>query len=397
MYESTNKTGSWATSLLQSSANVNGLIGEFDDLNLLHILFKYTNWGITRTYHTVTDPVQSVTTSPSGMSVAVPLALVTAAENKDHCLTATRATNNIRLYYAKRKETSADRYRILDINTGAAGYENFWAWMHFESDGTGHIFARLSRYVDDLTPVTYPVYYITGSGGSWSNPVLVAETEMDTYGINAFFADGMAQCYVQTTNQIYHVSCTPNNIDTAMLIPEPEEGQTPLTIDWSEINMVSGVPNVIYGVGDAVSNLYWDGTEWAFANVGTVMVTSEKYWLITPEGAQYFFANTAAGYSVFERTAIGWALEVIANEPGLMPTAAFSPNGDIVTAYRTSSVGEQRLNFGRKVVTTGEWRVDKLNNDVGPNVHTTVFVNDANNVYIRYVSIDNVLTVVTFR
>jgi hypothetical protein len=120
-------------------------------------------------------------------------------------------------------------------------------------------------------------------------------------------------------------------------------------------------------------------------------------WLVTPSGGQYFFTSTTSAFGGYRLTALGWSFEAIVNGEAFFPSGAWSPNNDIVVAYRTAALGEQRLNFSRKLNTTGEWFSTKLNNDCGTFGGIKVFVNDAANVYIRYYTTDNYITVVTFR
>jgi hypothetical protein len=320
-------------------------------------------------------------------------------------LVATVNNTEYRIYHAFRNGGVISRTQLMFNNEFDGLYDSLWGRIFKDSTGRVHVVFQVVKFLGLSAPTIYPVYYMHGQNESWSTPVNIGDAVGQGEGyVEALFDGTKVHALVNTNTQINYSSCAATGVATVGLLPVPDPGQPLHNVSYAVMKLVAEVPHIVYqfvpqgttGV-TRLGHLYHTGTNWATQPIGdTTADMTNKTWLVTPTGRHYVFCGVGSAWGAYRSSALGWTFEAIQTVAIKWPAASWVSNGDIVVAYRTSGVGEQRLNFSRKLNTTGAWAHTQLNNDCADD-SVGVFVNKANNIYIRYWDTNNLLSVVTFR
>ncbi len=404
LYRTSNADANWATTQLTNSALVSRLKGRFDALDDIHLMFHQAFGNIQMIQHSRVNTWLQVTASPAAPQV-VALDLFPSEDGNDDLLYATVDGAEVRVYHAFRVGGVINRTRIMTNTEFDGTPDSLWGRIFKDATGRTHVVFQIVKFVDIATPTVYPVFYMHGKNESWSTPVNLGDASGQGEGfVEAIFDGTKIHAVVNKKTQISYSTCNTAGVTTSNLLVVPEPGQPLHNVNYTFMKLIGSTPHIVYqyippGATGPIrlSHYTFNGTNWAYQPLGdTTADMTNKFWLITPAGGQYVFCASGSSWGAFRSSALGWSFEPILTTAIKWPTAAWAPNGDIVVAYRTSGVGEQRLNFSRKLNTTGAWAHTQLNNDCADD-NIAIFVNKANNIYIRYWDTNSFLSVVTFR
>ncbi len=401
IYHSTNSDGTWNTEQATALGWASPILGKFDSEDDVHYMFNYgyTNKTV---YAARLGDFQLFPVTPAATD-ALPLDMIPDPAGEDVCLAAGINGSNVRVYCADISGGEVTRESVFSTSEAVNAANMLYGRIYQGADGKRHVILRVQEMdVSTGQPVKHTlIYYISGVPENWQQPVEMLDVfQAELVPVQTYFDGTTLHVMAQKKHQIVYmtVDCATGAVTTEEVIPVPEDLTEPnLDVSYAEMRMIEGAPVILWRAGE---DLYeakpaaeggWDSDR-----IGSVKGDAAIFWLVTPTGS-YVFTTTATNFGAFRSTALGWAFEPINTAEGFFPWAAYTADGDVLVAYRTTAGGENRLNFDRRIHTTEQWVNTKLGNDCSAFGPIRIYVNSANNIYIRYFDTNQYLTVVTFR
>ncbi len=393
IYHTSNGDGSWVTTqAITNYVDPAPLSAGFDALDQLHVNYIY-GWGTKYINNRILGSGNATRISYNNYATAVPIAISPSIDGNDKSLTASVNGQEMRIIYAHRVSDVGNMTTIVTSDQGVNGYKNFWGWMHTAEDGKVFVVVRVSD--NDSGVITYPVYYVYFNGTAWTTPKLIARQITDGHAVKAMFYNNNVYAMAQMTNNVVFAQATDDVLTTENFLPTGIDDPV-YNISWADMNVVNGLFNIAWREDVNLNISTRTAGIWNWQPIGTVKAGSPVKWLSAPD-AQYIITSNNTQFGAFRGTLLGWQFEPILVGEGFLPSAAFTNAGDIVVAYRTTAGVERRLNLARRNALTNTWLNTPLGNDCSTFGDIKIFVNGADNLYIRYFDTDNFLAVVTFR